>query len=55
MTLQRYVSPSVKEVEVDNTKYLIVIGVLGGTSLLLLIVLLLLNSKLRKHTIKKVA
>ena len=55
MTLQRYINPSVKEVEVDDTKYLIVIGVLGGTSLLLLIVLLLLNAKLRKHTIKKVA
>ena len=55
MTLQRYISPSIKEIEIDNTKYFIVIGLLGGTSLLLLVVLLLLNTKLRKYKIKKIA
>ena len=55
MTLQRYDSANIKQVEVDNTKYLIMIGVLGVISLMFLIVLLLLNAKVRKYTIKKIA
>lgn len=54
MTLQRFVSLNVKEVEVDNTKYLMAIGVLGGTSILLLIFLIFLNIKTRKYTSKKI-
>lgn len=55
MTLQRYDSGNVKEVEIDDSKYLMLIGVLGVTSFILLIFLLLLNSKVRKCTIKKIA
>lgn len=55
ITLQRYDSSNIKAIEVDDSKYLILIGALGGTCFILLMFLLLLNSKLRKSTIKKIA
>lgn len=56
LTLQRYMEPKNVEVEeVDATKYFIIIGILGGSTILLLVFILLLNSKLRKYVSKKIA
>ena len=53
MTLQRYEEEKAIELEVDNSKYLLIIGILCGSCIILLIFLLLLNSKLRKYMYKK--